>query len=79
MHPKFLDGKAPGRGLGDRPRRNSLAGAITAKSNYWFSGAFVNRTWGELMGQSFYQPVDDMGPQKDAMFGAVLTYQPRGK
>jgi hypothetical protein len=73
VHPKFLDGKAPGRGLADRPRRNSLASAITAKSNYWFSGAFVNRTWGELMGQSFYQPVDDLGPQKDAMFGPVLT------
>ncbi|MBI1915414.1 MAG: DUF1549 domain-containing protein [Planctomycetes bacterium] len=73
VHPKFLDGTSPGRALGDRQRRNSLANAVTGKSNYWFSGAFVNRTWGELMGQSFYQPVDDMGPQKEAMFGPVLT------
>src|SRR5262245_14756506 len=73
VHPKFLDGKAPGRNLGDKQRRNNLADAVTAKSNYWFSGAFVNRVWGELMGQSFYLPVDDMGPQKEAMFGPVLT------
>jgi hypothetical protein len=25
------------------------------------------------MGQAFYQPVDDLGPQKDAMFPAVIT------
>src|SRR5262249_46564051 len=29
--------------------------------------------WGELMGQSFYQPVDDMGPKKEAVFPEVLT------
>ena len=43
------------------------------KENYWFAGAFVNRVWGELMGQSFYEPVDDMGPKKEVVFAAVLT------
>src|SRR5207237_7450319 len=33
---------------------------------------YVNRVWGELMGQSFYQPVDDMGPKKEAVFPTVL-------
>src|SRR5204863_186608 len=34
---------------------------------------FVNRIWGELMGQSFYQPIDDMGPQKEAVMPEVLV------
>src|SRR5262249_24347935 len=59
--------------LPDRARRKALADAVTDKNNYWFAGAYVNRIWGELMGQSFYQPVDDMGPGKEAVFPGVLT------
>jgi hypothetical protein len=72
-HPRFLDGESPGRRLGDQARRNALADSIVSKKNYWFSAAFANRIWGELMGQGFYQPIDDMGPQKDAVLGNVLT------
>ena len=72
-YPLFLDGKASGQNLGDVERRKILANAIVAKDNYWFAGAYVNRIWGELMGQSFYQPVDDMGPKKEAVFPSVLT------
>jgi Protein of unknown function (DUF1549)/Protein of unknown function (DUF1553) len=87
--PRFLDGKAPagaggggggfgkggkgGGGLGDEARRKALAEQIVSKDNPWFAGAFVNRMWGEFMGQSFYSPIDDMGPQKDAMMPAVLA------
>jgi hypothetical protein len=71
--PRFLDGKSPGRELPDLQRRRSLASAIVDKENYWFAGAYVNRIWGELMGQSFYEPVDDMGPGKQAVFPEVLT------
>ncbi len=71
--PRFLDGQSPGIGLGDRARRQALAKAIVDKDNYWFAGAYVNRIWGELMGQSFYTPVDDMGPQKEAVFGSLLA------
>jgi hypothetical protein len=71
--PRFLDGKAPGPNLGDKERRKALANAMVDKSNYWFAGAFVNRMWGELMGQSFYEPVDDMGPNREAVFPSVLT------
>jgi hypothetical protein len=71
--PRFLDGKSPGPNLPDLARRRALANAITDKANYWFAGAYINRVWGELMGQSFYEPVDDMGPQKEAVFAAVLT------
>jgi Protein of unknown function (DUF1549)/Protein of unknown function (DUF1553) len=73
MQPRFLDGKAAGENLGDRERRKALADAVVDKNNYWFAGAYVNRVWGELLGQSFYQPVDDMGPQKEAVFAPVLV------
>jgi hypothetical protein len=74
MQPRFIDGKGPsGFRLADQPRRKSLADSITSKDNPWFAGAFVNRLWGELMGQSFYSPVDDMGPQKDAVMPVVLA------
>jgi hypothetical protein len=72
-YPVFLDGKAAGKNLGDHERRQALANSIVGKDNYWFAGAYVNRIWGELMGQSFYQPVDDMGPKKEAVFPTVLT------
>ncbi len=73
INPRFLDGTAPRPGLDDVERRKSLADAVVAKGNYWFSGAYVNRVWGELMGQSFTAPVDDMGPQKEVVFPEVLT------
>jgi hypothetical protein len=73
VNARFLDGKGPRPGLGDLERRKALADAVVAKENYWFAGAYVNRMWGELMGQSFYMPIDDMGPQKEAVFPDVLT------
>ena len=54
-------------------RRTALADEITKPDNFWFAAAFVNRTWGELMGQSFAQPVDDMGPGRDVFMPAVLV------
>src|SRR5205085_4509551 len=72
-NPRFLDGKTPRANLPDLERRRLLADAIVDKGNYWFAGAYVNRLWGELMGRSFYQPVDDMGPKKEVVFAAVLT------
>jgi hypothetical protein len=72
IHPRFLNGAAIPPQEGDRERRKALADAVTAKDNYWFAAAYVNRIFGVLMGQSFYQPVDDMGPKKDAVFPSVL-------
>jgi hypothetical protein len=74
MHPRFLTGEALPRGQGDSDRRQALADAVTAKDNYWFAAAHVNRVWGELMGQAFYQPVDNMGPLQEATYPAVLLH-----
>jgi hypothetical protein len=73
IHPRFLDGRSPDRNLSDRERRQALADMVVDKQNHWFAAAFVNRVWGELMGQSFYQNVDDMGLRKEVIFGEVLT------
>ena len=73
VRPRFLDGTAPvGFNLNDQKRREALAEAIVSRNNPWFAAAFVNRIWGELMGQSFYTPVDDLGPQKDAVMPEAL-------
>jgi hypothetical protein len=72
-HPRFLDGKAASKDKPDRERRRDLAQAVTDPGNYWFVGAYVNRVWGELMGQSFYEPVDNMGPHKEAVLAPVLV------
>lgn len=77
LKPKFIDGKGPQskgfKSLTDRERRTALADAIVSKNNPWFAGAFVNRIWGELMGQGFYQPIDDLGPEKEATMPEVLA------
>jgi hypothetical protein len=73
VHPTFLDGKSPGQRLSDDKRRKALAEAIISRDNPWFAAAFVNRTWGVLLGQSFYQPIDDLGPMKEAMMPGVIA------
>jgi len=73
MQPRFLDGKSPGVRMPDMQRRKALADAITSSNDPWFAAAYVNRIWGELMGQSFYQPVDDLGPEKEAVLPTVLA------
>jgi Protein of unknown function (DUF1553)/Protein of unknown function (DUF1549) len=73
MTPTFLDGRSAGVGLPDRQRRQALADAVVDGKEFWFARAYVNRVWGELMGQSFYEPVDDMGPRKEAVLGPVLV------
>ena len=60
----FLTGQKLSTGVKDAERRGALASWITAKDNLWFAKAFVNRMWAELMGRGFYEPVDDLGPDR---------------
>ncbi len=79
--PVFLLSEVKGpklaQGAGDLERRNALSDYITAKSNPWFAKAFVNRVWGELLGEGFYMPIDDIGPERSAQMDEVLTYLAR--
>jgi hypothetical protein len=45
-------------------RRTLGASFVTGQDNPWFARAFVNRMWYVLMGESFYDAVDDLGPER---------------
>jgi hypothetical protein len=68
----FLGNLKPGSGLADLDRRQSLARYITAPTNPWFAKAFVNRLWGQLVGEGFYMPIDDIGPERTPRHPAAL-------
>lgn len=72
-HPRFLDGREPPRNLTDAARRKALADFVTGDENYWFAASLVNRIWGELLGQAFYQPEDDLGPDKTPAMPSVVV------
>lgn len=65
MQPKFFltRAKLP-RGTSDAERREHLARWLTR--NKWFVTALVNRMWSELVGEGFYEPVDNIGPDREA-------------
>jgi len=65
MQPKFfLTGISLQSGVRDAERRAQLAEWLT--SNQWFSIALVNRLWSEMVGEGFYEPIDDIGPDRHA-------------
>jgi hypothetical protein len=53
-------------------RRDLAASYVTGQDNPWFAKAFINRTWYALMGEAFYEPIDDMGPERTARAPEVL-------
>jgi hypothetical protein len=65
MQPKFFltTAKLP-YGTVDSQRREMLAKYLTR--NEWFAVAAVNRLWSEMVGRGFYEPVDDVGPDRTA-------------
>jgi hypothetical protein len=70
----FATGDSLPTGTPDAERRGSLARWITAEDNPFFAKAFVNRIWSELTGEGFYQPIDDIGPDRNATAPRTLTY-----
>jgi hypothetical protein len=74
IDPVFFVSKTESKsGLRDQDRRAELAEVLTAKDNPWFAKALVNRIWGELLGEGFYMPIDDIGPEREASFPDVLN------
>ena len=55
-------------------RRGALAQWMTSESNPYFAKALVNRMWSELNGEGFYEPVDDIGPDRDCVAPQTLDY-----
>ena len=70
----FATGEKLPVGTQDADRRGTLAKWITAKDNPYFAKAFVNRMWAELTGEGFYEPVDDMGPDRTCTAPQTLDY-----
>ena len=69
----FLASDAPTvPGLTVAQRRDLAASYVTGQDNPWFARAFVNRAWYMLMGEAFYSPVDDMGPDREAKSPELL-------
>ncbi|QEH32545.1 hypothetical protein OJF2_10220 [Aquisphaera giovannonii] len=58
--------------LAPADRRALGASYVTGQDNPWFARAFVNRTWFVLMGESFYDVVDDIGPEREPKAREVI-------
>lgn len=74
----FLNERSIKTGADDLSRRNAAARLITSDTNKWFARAIVNRLWAELTGTAFYEPVDDIGPDREAVHQATLDVLCRG-
>ena len=73
VRPTFFVGtRVAAEGLSDEDRRLLLAQYIVDPENPWFAKAYVNRIWGELTGDSFYMPIDDLGPGRSARNESAL-------
>ena len=70
----FVTGQKLDVGTHDRMRREKLAEWLTGTGNHWFAKAFVNRMWAELVGHGFYEPVDDLGPDRKCSAAHTLDY-----
>ena len=63
-------------GLAVTERRAMAASYITGQDNPWFAKAYINRIWYVLMGEAFYEPIDDIGPERDPKAPEVLNPSP---
>ena len=69
---KFFQGDEPK--LNPRePFRPVLAGWLTSPENPYFAKAFVNRTWAQLFGKGFINPIDDMHVDNPASHPELLA------
>ncbi len=70
----FVTGQHLQTGVSDHDRRETIADWITSGRDRWFAKAFVNRMWSELVGRGFYEPVDDIGPDRTCSAPHTLDY-----
>jgi len=67
-----IDVKAAGYRPSDL--RQELARQVTSPRNRYFSRAFVNRVWKELVGVGFVEPIDDFSSENDFNHPQTLDY-----
>ncbi len=73
VEPKFfLASEEVPNSLNTQERRELAASYVVGQDNPWFARAFVNRLWYELNGDSFYMPIDDIGPARDPIAAEVI-------
>jgi Protein of unknown function (DUF1549)/Protein of unknown function (DUF1553) len=70
----FVSGDKLASGTLDADRREAVAAWITSPRNPWFATAFVNRVWAELVGEGFYEPIDDLGPDRECSAPKTIGY-----
>lgn len=63
-----------GGGYRQSELRNQLAEYIANPRNRYFSRAFVNRVWKELVGRGFAEPIDDFSDQNKPTHPQTLDY-----
>lgn len=67
----FLTSLEMNAGTRDEARREALAADLT--SSDWFAIALVNRYWSELIGEGFYEPIDDLGPGREPVAPSAVA------
>jgi hypothetical protein len=58
--------------IGVADRRAMAASYVTGQDNPWFAKAYINRIWYVLMGEAFFEPIDDIGPERTPKGSEVL-------
>jgi Protein of unknown function (DUF1549)/Protein of unknown function (DUF1553) len=55
------------------PERRAVAASyVTGQDNPWFAKAYINRIWYALLGEAFFEPIDDIGPERSPKAAEVL-------
>jgi hypothetical protein len=70
----FVTGETVPLGTKDESRRTTFAMELTRRENPWFARSMVNRLWAELVGEGFYEPIDDMGPDRQCSAPKTLDH-----
>ena len=74
VSPRFFLNDAPkvNEQVKAEERLKLAARYVTDPENPWFARSFINRIWYNLMGEGFYNPVDDLGPTRAANSPEIL-------
>ncbi len=73
VRPKFLDGTSPKILPGD-DRRKIFTDWLVGRNNERFRKVIINRIWTQLMGWSFFTPLDDWNEDTELKGEAILNH-----